>query len=116
MVSGEAMPYEKGRGLQITILDSTKKILLLQVVPVNEDATFSLTVSDTSKWKKDNTVLAQYGTTDVEVGTASFSFDPTKMADVDGADKVKEKAKKVDTKKDAKKKAKKPSKSSTKKK
>jgi hypothetical protein len=115
VISGEVKPYEKGRDLQITVLSSAKKILFLQIVPVNEDATFSVSVSDTAKWGKDTyTVVAQYGTTDVEVGSASFSFDPTKAAD-SAKSKIKEKAMKDEKKKKDEKKVKKPAKSSAKK-
>lgn len=96
VISGEVKPYEKGRDLQITVLSSAKKILFLKVVPVNDDATFSVSISDTSKWGKDTyTVIAQYGTNDVKIGSTSFSFDPTKIAE---PAKVKEKAKKEDRK------------------
>ncbi|MEM4240988.1 MAG: hypothetical protein QXW08_02625, partial [Candidatus Nitrosotenuis sp.] len=92
--------YEKGRDLQITVLSSAKKILFLKVIPVNDDATFLASISDTSKWGKDTyTVIAQYGTSDVETGSTSFSFDPTKIAE---PVKVKGKAKK-DGEKEAKK-------------
>lgn len=106
VISGEVKPYEKGRDLQITVLSSAKKILFLKIVPVNDDATFSVSISDTSKWGKDTyTVIAQYGTSDVEIGSTSFSFDPTKIAE---PAKVKEKAKKEDKKKEAKKSVKPP--------
>ncbi|MEM4377496.1 MAG: hypothetical protein QXX85_00730 [Candidatus Nitrosotenuis sp.] len=100
VISGEVKPYEKGRDLQITVLSSAKKILFLKVIPVNDDATFFASISDTSKWGKDiYTVIAQYGTSDVETGSTSFSFDPTKIAE---PVKVKGKAKK-DGEKEAKK-------------
>lgn len=81
IISGQVSPYAKDRALQITILDSSKKILFLQNIPVNEDGSFSLTIHNTTKWKKDTyTVLAQYGTSNLKVGTANFSFDPTQTA------------------------------------
>jgi hypothetical protein len=77
VVSGQVEPYDKARELQVTIMDSSKKILVFQTVVVNSDASFSFTVTDTEKWRKDTyVVLAQYGTSDVEVGKASFSFEP----------------------------------------
>ncbi len=101
-ISGEVNPYENGRDLQITVMNSAKKILFLQIVPVNNDATFSLSISDTAKWTKDTyRVLAQYGTSDVETGIATFSFDPTKKIDFDKD--VKEKSKEVKKTKDVKK-------------
>lgn len=82
VISGEVKPYEKGRDLQITVLSSAKKILFLKIIPVKDDATFSVSISDTSKWSKDTyTVIAQYGTSDVETGSTSFSFDPAKVAE-----------------------------------
>ncbi|MEO9309892.1 MAG: hypothetical protein ABI337_06315 [Nitrososphaera sp.] len=91
VISGQVKPYEKDRDLQITVLSSTKKILFLNVVPVNDDGTFSVSITDTSKWGKDTyTVIAQYGTSDVETASTSFSFDPTKIAE---PTKAKEKVK-----------------------
>ncbi|MEM3064863.1 MAG: hypothetical protein QW177_05765 [Candidatus Nitrosotenuis sp.] len=99
VISGEVKPYEKGRDLQITILSSAKKILFLKTIPVKDDATFSVSISDTSKWGKDTyTVIAQYGTSDVEIGSTSFSFDPAKVAE---PAKLKEKT--ADSKKESKK-------------
>jgi hypothetical protein len=93
VISGEVKPYDKGRELKVVILSSAKKIITAQKVPVNPDGTFSLVISDMVKFKKDTyKVLAQYGIVDMEVGTASFSFDDTKH---DKKSDVKKKPKKT---------------------
>jgi len=78
-ISGNVEPYDEKRELQITILDPTKRIVMIKKVSVASDGTFSITLTDTSKFEKKGTysIRAQYGTKDVEVGTASFMFDPT---------------------------------------
>ena len=82
VISGTVKPYDASRELQLVIRDSAQKIVVLKTVPVNSDATFSYSTNDTSKWQKGSyTALAQYGTSDVEVASTIFSFDPTKTAE-----------------------------------
>ena len=87
VLSGVVKPYENGRDLQIIIRDSANNIAAMETASVNPDGTYSFSISDTAKWKKDNyKVAAQYGYDDVDVGTASFSFDPAGKAAVEKAD------------------------------
>lgn len=77
VLSGVVKPYEKGRDLEIIVRDSGNNIAVMESATVNPDGTYSFSISDTAKWKKDNyKVAAQYGYDDVDVGTAAFSFDP----------------------------------------
>jgi hypothetical protein len=78
-ISGNVEPYDEKRELQITILDPSSRIVMIKKIPVESDGTFSITLTDTSKFEKNGTysIRAQYGTKDVEVGTASFTYDPT---------------------------------------
>ena len=81
-LSGHVSPYEQGRELQIIVRDSSSDIVVLKTAPVSSDGTFSYDITDTSQWKKGNyKVAAQYGYDDVDIGTASFSFDPASEAD-----------------------------------
>ena len=77
VITGTVKPYESGRDLEIIIRDSSNNIAAMESATVNPDGTYSFSMTDTAKWKKDNyKVAAQYGYDDVDVGTASFSFDP----------------------------------------
>jgi len=82
VLSGDAKPYEEGRKLSVIVRDSASNILVLKTVPVNADGTYSYTISDTATWKKGTySVAAQYGSSDVNIGTTSFSFDPSIKAE-----------------------------------
>lgn len=81
VISGQVKPYESGRELQIIVRDSVNNIIVLKTAPVNSDGTYSYSISDTSKWKKDTyKVAAQYGYSDVDIATTSFLFDPSVTA------------------------------------
>jgi len=77
-LSGMVKPYEEGRKLSIIIRDSASNVVKIETAPVNPDATYSFSITDTAKWKKGTyKVAAQYGSSDVDIGTASFLFDPS---------------------------------------
>ena len=81
-LSGQATPYEQGRKLSVIVRDTASNIMLLKTVPVNSDGTYSYSITDTSSWKKGNyNVAAQYGSSDVNIGTSIFSFDPSVKAE-----------------------------------
>ena len=81
VISGTVKPYEQGRDLEIIVRDSSNNIAAMESADVNSDGTYSFSITDTAKWKKDNyKVAAQYGYDDVDVGTTSFSFDPAGAA------------------------------------
>jgi hypothetical protein len=78
VLSGTASPYEEGRKLSVIVRDAASNIIVLKTVPTNPDGTYSYTILDTAGWKKGAyNVAAQYGTSDVNIGTTAFSFDPT---------------------------------------
>ena len=80
-LSGTVKPYDSSRQLQIIVRDSANNIAALETASVNADGTYSYSLSDTAKWKKDTyKVSAQYGYDDVDIGTATFSFDPAVKA------------------------------------
>ena len=81
-LSGHVSPYEQGRELQIIVRDSASDIVVLKTAQVSSDGTFSYDITDTTQWKKGNyKVAAQYGYDDVDIGTASFSFEPASESD-----------------------------------
>jgi len=80
--SGTVKPYEQGRELSVIIRDTASNIVLMKTVPVNADGTYSYSVQDTTNWKKGNyNVAAQYGYSEVDIGTTAFSFDPSIKAE-----------------------------------
>jgi len=80
-LSGQATPYEEGRKLSIIVRDTASNIMVLKTVPVNPDGTYTYSISDTATWKKGiYNVAAQYGSSDVNIGTTILSFDPTVKA------------------------------------
>jgi hypothetical protein len=82
ILTGVVKPYEQGRELSIIIRDTASNIIVLKTAPVNTDGTYSYTVGDTTSWKKGNyNVAAQYGTSEVDIGTATFAFDPSVKAE-----------------------------------
>lgn len=125
-LSGQATPYEEGRKLSVIVRDTASNIVVLKTVPVNSDGTYSYSITDTTSWKKGNyNVAAQYGSSDVNIGTTMFSFDPSVKAEpvpaatpektdsknelkMDAKADTKKKDKKVEPKKDTKKKKAKP--------
>lgn len=113
-LSGHVTPYEEGRELQIIVRDSSSDIVVLKTAPVNSDGTFTYEITDTAQWKKGNyKVAAQYGYDDVDIGTASFSFDPALKAEPVKAvvkSDVKKDTKKKEVKKKTVKEVKKPKK------
>jgi hypothetical protein len=81
-ISGEVDPYDETKHMQITVMNSARKIHHFETIPVNPDSTFLLTIIDTSKWTKDiYRVLAQYGKDKVQIGIATFIIDPEKPID-----------------------------------
>ena len=80
-LSGQATPYEEGRKLSIIVRDTASNIMVLKTVPVNPDGTYTYSIPDTTTWKKGTyNVAAQYGSSDVNIGTTILSFDPTVKA------------------------------------
>lgn len=81
-LSGQATPYEEGRKLSIIVRDGASNIMVLKTVPVNPDGTYTYSITDTSTWKKGTyNVAAQYGSSDVNIGTTIVSFDPSVKAE-----------------------------------
>ncbi len=77
--SGIVKPYEKDRKLSIIVKDTLSNIIVMKTVPVNEDGTFVFSFADTANWKKGvYNVSAQYGYSEVDIGTTTFTLDPTK--------------------------------------
>lgn len=104
-LSGMVKPYEQGRKLSIIIRDSASNVVEIETAPVNPDATYSFSITDTAKWKKGTyKVAAQYGSSDVDIGTASFSFDPSIKSEPTPEVKSEPKEAKKEIKKEVKKK------------
>ena len=81
-LSGHVDPYEEGRKLSVIVRDAASNIMVLKTVPVNADGTYTYSVTDTTTWKKGKyEVSAQYGSSDVNIGTTMFSFDPSVKAE-----------------------------------
>lgn len=107
VLSGTASPYEEGRKLSVIVRDTASNIVVLKTVPINPDGTYSYTISDTATWKKGTyNVAAQYGSSDVNIGTTTFSFDPSIKAEPvpapEKSEKPKETKKEETKKKEAK--------------
>ena len=100
--SGTVKPYEMERKLMLVVKDASNNIVLLKTVSVNSDGSYTFSVSDTSSWKKGTySVAAQYGYSEVDIGTATFSFDPSvKTESVPSSDIKAEPKQEVKTKKD----------------
>ena len=109
-LSGMVKPYEEGRKLSIIVRDSANNVVSIKTAPVNADSTWSFSITDTTKLQKGTyRVAAQYGSSDVDIGTASFSFDPSIKSEPAPEVKSDVKAESKDTKeikKEVKKKAK----------
>jgi len=92
-LSGNISKYEENRTLQITIFDSTNKLILTTEIPVTPNGKFSYDISNNEKFSKvgEYTLRAQYGKTHLKVEKISFTLvsDTKKMTD----------AKKIDSKK-----------------
>lgn len=112
VLSGQVKPFEQGRKLSIIVRDSANNVVDIETAPVNSDATYSFSITDTAKWKKGSyKVAAQYGSSDVDIGTTTFSFDPSVKAKPPVAEvksDVKEVKKKMEPKKKVTKETKKP--------
>ncbi|MFM8658747.1 MAG: hypothetical protein ACKOCQ_02265 [Candidatus Nitrosotenuis sp.] len=81
-LSGQATPYEEGRKLSLIVRDGASNIMVLKTVPVNPDGTYTYSITDTTTWKKGTyNVAAQYGSSDVNIGTTILSFDPAVKAE-----------------------------------
>ena len=100
--SGTVKPYEVERKLMLVVKDAANNVILLKTVSVNSDGSYTFSVSDTSSWKKGTySVAAQYGYSEVDIGTATFSFDPSvKTESVPSSDIKAEPKQEVKTKKD----------------
>ncbi|HIH68663.1 MAG TPA: hypothetical protein HA290_04230, partial [Candidatus Nitrosotenuis sp.] len=77
--SGIVKPYEKERKLSIIVKDTLSNIVIMKTVPVNADGTFVFSFTDTANWKNGlYNVSAQYGYSEVDIGTTTFTLDPAK--------------------------------------
>jgi hypothetical protein len=106
-LSGMVKPYEEGRKLSIIVRDSADNVVSIKTASVNPDSTWSFSITDTAKWQKGSyKVAAQYGSSDVDIGTASFTFDPSIKSEATPAVPEVKSEVKTDVKSDAKSKSK----------